>query len=170
MHTQERSVSAGPNDVKHFKCHYPRIPCAECVHELLCGERYQPHLRLLCVVSDEASVLMALSRNKDPDLMQAFDGCFEGTEYKGHIDDEVFRVQVGAGSLPLTAISLQLPAATPWNDERCLRRLTRRFYPTIIKGGQSCALIVRTWMHVANVVPLLVAQQARPCLFCHDNV
>lgn len=39
-------------------------------------------------------MLMSLARNKDPDLLQAFEGCFEGDDYKGDIDDELFMIQV----------------------------------------------------------------------------
>lgn len=37
---------------------------------------------------------MSLARNKDPDLLQAFEGCFDGDEYKGDINDELFILQV----------------------------------------------------------------------------
>ncbi|CAM9637600.1 unnamed protein product [Pylaiella littoralis] len=43
---------------------------------------------------DDASALMSLARNKDSELLQAFEGCFEGDEYKGEIDDELFLAQV----------------------------------------------------------------------------
>ncbi|CAM9326751.1 unnamed protein product [Sphacelaria rigidula] len=42
---------------------------------------------------DDASMLMSLSRHKDSDLMLAFDGCFEGTEYQGELDEELFLLQ-----------------------------------------------------------------------------
>lgn len=45
-------------------------------------------------MADEASALMSLARNKDRELLQAFEGCFEGDEYKGEIDDDLFLVQV----------------------------------------------------------------------------
>lgn len=37
---------------------------------------------------------MSLARNKDSELLQAFEGCFEGDKYKGEIDDDLFLVQV----------------------------------------------------------------------------
>lgn len=40
---------------------------------------------------------MSLARNKDSELLQAFEGCFEGDEYKGEIDDDLFLAQVSAG-------------------------------------------------------------------------
>lgn len=45
-------------------------------------------------MSDDASALMSLARNKDNELLQAFEGCFEGEEYKGEIDDDLFLAQV----------------------------------------------------------------------------
>lgn len=39
---------------------------------------------------------MSLARNKDADLLQAFEGCYEGNEYKGEIDDDLFLMQVRA--------------------------------------------------------------------------
>lgn len=39
---------------------------------------------------------MSLARNKDSELLQAFEGCFEGDEYKGEIDDDLFLAQVSA--------------------------------------------------------------------------
>eukprot|EP00903_Cladosiphon_okamuranus_P015534 g14341.t2 len=42
---------------------------------------------------DDASVLMSLARNKDSELLQAFEGCFEGDTYKGEIDDDLFLAQ-----------------------------------------------------------------------------
>lgn len=44
--------------------------------------------------ADDASALMSLARNKDSELLQAFEGCFEGDEYKGEIDDDLFLAQV----------------------------------------------------------------------------
>ncbi|CAM9486832.1 unnamed protein product, partial [Ectocarpus fasciculatus] len=43
---------------------------------------------------DESSTLMSLARNKDSELLQAFEGCFEGGKYKGDIDDDLFLAQV----------------------------------------------------------------------------
>lgn len=43
--------------------------------------------------ADDASALMSLARNKDSELLQAFEGCFEG-KYKGEIDDDLFLAQV----------------------------------------------------------------------------
>lgn len=40
---------------------------------------------------------MSLARKKDDDLLQAFEGCFEGDKYDGEIDDELFIVQVRPG-------------------------------------------------------------------------
>ena len=48
-------------------------------------------------MTDDASALMSLARNKDSELLQAFEGCFEGDEYKGEIDDDLFLAQVSAG-------------------------------------------------------------------------
>lgn len=47
-------------------------------------------------LADDASALMSLARNKDSELLQAFEGCFEGDEYKGEIDDDLFLAQVSA--------------------------------------------------------------------------
>ncbi|CBJ48962.1 conserved unknown protein [Ectocarpus siliculosus] len=41
----------------------------------------------------ESSTLMSLARNKDSELLQAFEGCFEGDKYKGDIDDDLFLAQ-----------------------------------------------------------------------------
>ncbi|CAM9468304.1 unnamed protein product [Ectocarpus sp. 12 AP-2014] len=41
----------------------------------------------------ESSTLMSLARNKDSELLQAFEGCFEGDNYKGDIDDDLFLAQ-----------------------------------------------------------------------------
>ena len=41
----------------------------------------------------EASDLMALARNKDVELLQAFEGCFDG-EFQGEIDYDLFLAQV----------------------------------------------------------------------------
>ena len=46
------------------------------------------------VATGDASALMSLARNKDSELLQAFEGCFEGDEYKGEIDDDLFLAQV----------------------------------------------------------------------------
>ena len=37
---------------------------------------------------------MSLARSKDADLLQAFEGCYEGDVYLGEIDDELFLLQV----------------------------------------------------------------------------
>lgn len=42
---------------------------------------------------------MSLARKKDADLLQAFAACFEGDDYKGEIDDDLFLVQVGGLAL-----------------------------------------------------------------------
>ncbi|CAM9645161.1 unnamed protein product, partial [Hapterophycus canaliculatus] len=42
---------------------------------------------------DDASVLMSLARNRDGEILQAFEGCFEGDTYKGQIDDDLFLAQ-----------------------------------------------------------------------------
>lgn len=51
---------------------------------------------------------MSLARNRDSELLQAFEGCFEGDEYKGEIDDDLFLAQVSAvvirASQPLTVV------------------------------------------------------------------
>lgn len=49
---------------------------------------------LYAVMADDASALMSLARHKDSELLQAFEGCFEGDEYKGEIDDDLFLAQV----------------------------------------------------------------------------
>lgn len=36
---------------------------------------------------------MSLARNKDSELLQAFEGCFDG-EFQGEIDSELFLAQV----------------------------------------------------------------------------
>lgn len=52
---------------------------------------------LLCHRPAElASTLMSLARSKDADLLQAFEGCFEGDVYLGEIDDELFLLQVSS--------------------------------------------------------------------------
>lgn len=37
---------------------------------------------------------MSLARSKDADLLQAFEGCYEGDVYLGEIDDDLFLLQV----------------------------------------------------------------------------
>lgn len=49
---------------------------------------------MFAVWTDDASALMSLARNKDNELLQAFEGCFEGDGYKGEIDDDLFLAQV----------------------------------------------------------------------------
>ncbi|CAB1096098.1 unnamed protein product [Ectocarpus sp. CCAP 1310/34] len=46
----------------------------------------------------ESSTLMSLARNKDSELLKAFEGCFEGDEYKGDIDDDLFLAQAAETS------------------------------------------------------------------------
>lgn len=49
--------------------------------------------------ADDASILMSLARSRDGEILQAFEGCFDGDEYKGEIDDDLFLAQVGFRSL-----------------------------------------------------------------------
>lgn len=64
------------------------------VCSIVCLPSLNDGLDALVLCPDEASMLMSLSRHRDADLLLAFDACFEGTEYKGEIDEELFLVQV----------------------------------------------------------------------------
>lgn len=48
---------------------------------------------------------MSLARKKDSELLQAFEGCFEGDEYKGEIDDDLFLAQVSGGGALIHGLS-----------------------------------------------------------------
>lgn len=58
-----------------------------------------------------ASTLMSLARSKDADLLQAFEGCYEGDVYLGEIDDELFLLQVWSSYIYLLAFPLAKHAA-----------------------------------------------------------
>lgn len=61
---------------------------------------------MFAVWTDDASALMSLARNKDNELLQAFEGCFEGDGYKGEIDDDLFLAQVSV--VPLNILSFSM--------------------------------------------------------------